>query len=45
VEDLPAFLPTEYMQDCLRFTPCRAVPIDAKVEHNFGASVGLEIRL
>ena len=45
LEDLVAFLPTEYRQDCLQFIPCRAVPIDAKVEHNFGASVGLEIRL
>lgn len=33
VEDVLAFLPTEF------------VSVDAKVEHNFGGSVGLEIRL
>jgi hypothetical protein len=45
VEDLVTFLPTEYIQDCRRFSPCQLVPLDPKVEHNFGGWVGVQIRL
>jgi hypothetical protein len=47
-----AALPTEAgayfvfsVEDMLTFLPTEFVSVEAKIEHNFGGSIGLEIRL